>query len=556
MKKLILLLLAGELLASGLLGQEIVGGRWKRIRLQIGNGLLFGISVAGVEDLNGDGFDDYLVGSVPDGRIRVSVFSGKSGRRLGVFHGEPPLPFDIHDLHRPLFAMTGLGDLDGDGFGDFALGNARLNKVVVLSGRTGGKLYQVSGPNGGIWFGFSLAKMSDLDGDQVPDFLVGAPRARPGRILAGSVFLYSGATGTLLSRFDGKTKEGLFGWSVSDAKDVDGDGIHDLVIGVPGADPMGLVDAGFTVVLSGADGSRILRIPGRQESSSQGFSVAGIGDANGDGLSDLLVGAPYFHAAPQAHGEADLYSGASGKLIWKGYQVTELSDSKFGFAVAATGDLDGDGLADWMAAGPESGSYGSGIFSGGVQIGFGPSGNFLHRMGGYKDNQQFGFSIATAGDLNGDGYQDLLFGIPGHILTGAVAIWTFQPFLKTDPLSLSASAGATLHLKLDFPHSAGGQNFTVLASLHGTGPTVLWGVDIPLTPDFLYDRLLAGNPPSPFLGNHGNLDAFGMGAVTFTFPAGALAPALGRNLSVAAIAAPGPGFVSFTSVAHKIRILP
>ncbi|MFQ5748733.1 MAG: hypothetical protein ACE5H3_04660, partial [Planctomycetota bacterium] len=160
------------------------------------------------------------------------------------------------------------------------------------------------------------------------------------------------------------------------------------------------------------------------------------------------------------------------------------------------------------------------------------------------------------GDLNGDGNPDFLVGIPGHERVGGVAVWTFQPFLKTDVQTLSASAGGTAHLELGFPHSAGGQEFTILASLHGTGPTVLWGVDIPLTPDFLYDRLLGGNPPPPLRGNHGLPDASGKAAVTFTFPAGVLAPALGRTFSVAAIAAPGPGFVSFASVAHRIRILP
>ena len=132
-----------------------------------------------------------------------------------------------------------------------------------------------------------IAEVGDLDGDGLRDLLVGAPGSLGcGPVVAGSVTAASGASGITILVATGASPGDRFGASVADAGDVDGDGVADLLVGAPGADPAGLTDAGQVVILSGITGVALLTVDGTSSLDHLGFSLAGMGDLDADGIDD------------------------------------------------------------------------------------------------------------------------------------------------------------------------------------------------------------------------------------------------------------------------------
>ena len=169
--------------------------------------------------------------------------------------------------------------------------------VAVLLGNTSvgmGQtlLFTLHGPPGqvGREFGLALAGVGDVDGDGVPDLAVGAPEQ-------GRVFLFSGATGQRLRTLNNPTPQAgaRFGRALAGVGDVDGDGVPDLTVGAPGQDVEGRDTQGQVFLFSGATGQqlRTLNNPTPQAGARFGRELAGVGDVDGDGVSDLAVGAPF-----------------------------------------------------------------------------------------------------------------------------------------------------------------------------------------------------------------------------------------------------------------------
>lgn len=196
-----------------------------------------------------------------------------------------------------------------------------------------------------------------------------------------------------------------FALNLSPADDLNGDGIADLLVGAPN-DNIGGSDAGAMIALSGVDGSLLWQVNGSGAGDSLGFQVAGLGDLDGDGIGDAVGGARF---ANGGLGEAIVVSGATGTTL---YTVSGVSSgARFGEAVGSAGDANGDGVADFIIGARLDVSGGKG--TGSARVYSGVDGSILHELFGEAQSDFFGRGVGTAGDLDGDLRDDFLIGAPG-----------------------------------------------------------------------------------------------------------------------------------------------
>ncbi|HIG11883.1 MAG: hypothetical protein ABGY71_15775 [bacterium] len=369
----------------------------------------YGSAIAGLGDLDGDGRGDLIVGAPRalvggERRGRATVHSGADGKVLFTYSGS-----GAHGIFG--FSVAGGGDVDRDGTPDFIVGAPRdgspAGTVTVFSGATGQRLYSLRGAAAGDEYGTSVAIIGDVNGDNHADLLIGAPNHDSGGSNAGRVYLISGRTRVSLAIIDGEAWDFL-GTSVAAAGDLDGDGKNDVWIGAPFNDS-GSFNAGSAYAHSGVTGARLHTISGASAGDQLGFRVAAAGDIDGDGVTDLLACAPSADATGLDSGSLVLVSGASGDL-----SATHAgwSASIFASAVAGVGDLDGDGHPDLLLG--AAAAHGSAADSGAVHAFGGASGNELFALDGRQAGDWFGAALANVGDIDGDGQDDFAVGAPGH----------------------------------------------------------------------------------------------------------------------------------------------
>ncbi|MFM9995669.1 MAG: FG-GAP-like repeat-containing protein [Phycisphaerales bacterium] len=332
----------------------------------------FGASVAGIADVNGDGCGDVIVGApdedpgnAPEDAGRAYIISGRTGAVLSIL-AAPSQEFEGEFGD----AVAGVPDVNGDGRPDVAVGARSMDpgtatensgRVYLYSGATGAYLRALYTPtatlNGN--FGDSLAGVADLNGDGRGDVIVGAPSESWQVANSGLVHLYSGATGVRIRSIPSPRREigGRFGESVAAVPDVNQDGRADIVVGAPHEDPgSSPQDAGRAYVFSGVTGALlwILYPPAADSADDFGDAVAGLPDLNGDGRGDIAVGAHDADpgTAPSNSGRVHVYSGATGKRLFTLVSPHQADDGRFGSAVAAVPDTNGNGFGD-IAVGAE-----------------------------------------------------------------------------------------------------------------------------------------------------------------------------------------------------------
>ncbi len=279
-----------------------------------------------VPDLDGDGLADLIVTDqnntppgAPNSTGRVFLFSGATGEHLRTL--APPV--DRFGCNFGINA-AGLDDIDGDGFGDVAIGTGTAcRRVHVYSGHTGQWLYEIQSPDIGALFGVNIASVPDVDGDGGSEIVVSDPAEPAGPNLTGfgRAYLFSGANGALLRRLDSPLPEPvLFGSPVRGIGDLDGDGRGEVLIAAWEDQQPGLpTRSGVAYAYSGATGAVLhtLTSPAPESGGRFGSGVAEIPDVDGDGRPDIAVGARAEDPGdrPRTSGAVHIFSGATGEPL-------------------------------------------------------------------------------------------------------------------------------------------------------------------------------------------------------------------------------------------------
>jgi len=314
-------------------------------------------------------------------------------------------------------SIAAIGDVSNppDGVSDLAIAapqqngsSVNLGIVRVVSGVNGAEIYRVQGLTIGEAFGTAVAAAGDMNADGVPDFIVGAPRfTAAGSLKAGRVDAISGATGARIWTrdaslvFPGAATDKFFGSAVASLGDLTGDGRPEVVAGAPCQ--INSTQPGFAVILSGT-GLVLQTVTGLQGGDHFGAAVAGILDRDADGFGDLVVGAvPEFNL--DRKGYVRVLRSSNCTDIVPPLQGDQTRDS-FGHAVMGMGDLDGDGLGDFAVGAPGTNPN----TLGGTYAKLFKSGGQVHFMDGLSNFDEFGVSLARVGDIDQDGYEDLLVG--------------------------------------------------------------------------------------------------------------------------------------------------
>ena len=307
-------------------------------------------SVAILGDLNGDDYPEWVVGSPT--ADTAAVDAGQVTILSGIDHST------LHTLDGTLLdgrfgtSVANVGDLDLDGVTELAVGARGEDTVYVYSGATMSLLWTHTGA-ANSWFGSSVAAAGDVDGNGAQDIVVGAVRAGS---FDGSIHTFRGSNGSPIFSYTNSSWN-ILGSSLAAIGDVNGDGFDDIMAGAPQTTLSAGGGEGLVAIIGGPGGTLIDTIgatdfyPGFDARGMQfGYSVAALDDLDGDGVKELAIGAPWYGWIHYIEDNwVGVFSGATRSLLWS---QTGPSDHQFGQSVASAGDLDADGSDDLLIGNP------------------------------------------------------------------------------------------------------------------------------------------------------------------------------------------------------------
>ena len=362
--------------------------------------------VLGGKDLDKDGFSDLLVGAPDDdsagaGAGAVYAYSGQTHALLWAQYGNAPLASFG-------YALAFTSDVNSDGVREVVVGApfAQLTPssfpghVRVLSGADGAVLFTGWGDDHNEGMGWSVAGSLQW-GPGNADFAGGAPLDDDGGVNSGSFRVWRGSSWLLLATVNGDSPGDALGWSMSNVFDVNLDGRQDLAVGAPNANSV-VANVGHVRVY-GLGGAVIWTRTGFASGDLTGWSVAPLGDVNGDNYADVLIGEPGNTDNGALAGRVRMFSGQTGFQlgVWRG----DAAGDRFGTSLALLNDLDGDGFLDWGAGAPQPGT-GAGY----ARVFTDASATGTFTLTGSKAGEEFGNSLSSAGFFTGGFSPDIAVG--------------------------------------------------------------------------------------------------------------------------------------------------
>lgn len=394
-------------------------------------GAAFGGSVSNGGDVNGDGYSDILVGapSSESSAGAVFLFHGSSDgpSATAAWTGRSGVPNAQYGT-----SVASAGDVNGDGYSDVIVGAPRLTSVASSEGRAfvyyGGASglsaeagWEVSGSIANAWFGSSVSSAGDVNGDGYSDVVVGAMRYNDGEAEEGAAFVYHGSvTGlstTAAWMVESNSEGASYGSGVAAAGDLNGDGFADIIVAAFSYDNSEENTGAVFAYLGSDSGLSITEqcmIRGGGDLGPIAGCVAGAGDINGDGYSDIVVGCERYSNGQASEGAALAFCGDGTRPAetpaWE--RPGRQPDARFGNCVSSAGDVNGDGYADVVVGAHRYGGRGAVFLYYGGPDGLSTVADWQAQ--GSLAESSFGHSVSCAGDVNGDGYADIVVGAHNH----------------------------------------------------------------------------------------------------------------------------------------------